>query len=134
MTLKGHGTQPCCQLPWATKGLVSKHVKCFTGAWLAQLVEHRTLDLGVVSSTPMLGTETTYNLGAVHPGTTEPLLCSSCSKPETGCCPLEARTPLWYVKDATVPCQHCLPSKFQFYISASQLASFCRVENPILNI
>ena len=29
------------------------------GAWLAQLVEHVTLDLGVVSSSPMLGGEMT---------------------------------------------------------------------------
>ena len=28
-------------------------------AWLAQLVEHVTLDLGVVSSSPMLGVEVT---------------------------------------------------------------------------
>lgn len=31
------------------------------GAWLAQLLEHATFDLGVRSSSPMLGTETTKN-------------------------------------------------------------------------
>ena len=29
------------------------------GTWLAQLVEHMTLDLGVVSLSPMLGVELT---------------------------------------------------------------------------
>ena len=29
------------------------------GAWLAQLVEHESLDLGVVSSSSMLGTQIT---------------------------------------------------------------------------
>ena len=28
------------------------------GAWLTQLVEHLTIDLGVVSASPMLGMET----------------------------------------------------------------------------
>ena len=30
-----------------------------TGAWLAQLVEHATVDLGVMSSSPTLGVEIT---------------------------------------------------------------------------
>ena len=33
--------------------------KKFRGAWLAQLVEYATLDLGVMSLSPMLGVETT---------------------------------------------------------------------------
>ena len=32
-----------------------------SGAWLAQLVEHATLDLGVVSMSPTLGVEITKN-------------------------------------------------------------------------
>ena len=33
--------------------------KCSRGSWLAQLVEHETLDLRVVSSSPMLCVEIT---------------------------------------------------------------------------
>ena len=32
---------------------------CTPGTWLAQLVEHETLDLGVVGSNPALGIEIT---------------------------------------------------------------------------
>ena len=34
----------------------SKDIPSFGGAWLAQSVEHTTPDLGVMSSSPMLGT------------------------------------------------------------------------------
>ena len=32
------------------------------GAWLAQLVEHVTFDLGVMSLNPMLGAEITFKI------------------------------------------------------------------------
>ena len=38
-------------------GNVSFKIKTHQGAWLAQVVEHGTLDLGVISSGPTLGVQ-----------------------------------------------------------------------------
>ena len=39
--------------------LLCEHMCEHWGAWLAQLVEHAALDLGILSSSPTLGTEIT---------------------------------------------------------------------------
>ena len=39
--------------------LILKEVHIYKGTWLAQWVEHATLDLGVVNSSHMLGREST---------------------------------------------------------------------------
>jgi len=44
---------------WGSRIAFHRNIKEYWGAWLAQSVEHTTLDLGVVSSSPTLGVEVT---------------------------------------------------------------------------